>query len=291
MEFWNYKAMKNRCDGHRMRGSAADFRKKFLNQTIIKEDWQKTFVVEAAFEELWCQHDRPFFNVWPPIVEMVDKIDLTSVPADSLPALGMDSVLVRMPRSFDLYHWILLTNPQAMFGGKGVRELILTGEIGRGDAGAIGSIMRGTMLDRVTTATYHNAGGALGAFDYRSASVHATKLMALLCMIRRDQELFSPIVMTRDRAEYMITADEDRKRLLEQRAARKQGLGFDVGREWHETRDTSPHYRNAHLALFWTGKGRSIPVVKLRSGCVVNPRALTEMPTGYFGPETEAATH
>jgi hypothetical protein len=80
-------------------------------------------------------------------------------------------------------------------------------------------------------------------------------------------------------------ADDDEKRWLEERAARVAGRGFDFGRDLQRKSETSPHWRNPHLALFHTGAGRTVPVLKLRAGCVVLPKHLSEIPTGFLGEE------
>ena len=83
-----------------------------------------------------------------------------------------------------------------------------------------------------------------------------------------------------------IEKDEQVRQLIEQRAIRKKGIGYDVGRgltEAKERSETAAHFRNAHLCLFWTGKGRATPVVKLRKGAIVQPKKIFEVPSGYLG--------
>ena len=82
------------------------------------------------------------------------------------------------------------------------------------------------------------------------------------------------------------TGDEQTRRWIEERAARIQGRGFDIGRDLEDERERSPHWRNPHLCLFWTGEGRGTPLLKVRRGGVVIPKALSEVPTGFMGPET-----
>lgn len=77
---------------------------------------------------------------------------------------------------------------------------------------------------------------------------------------------------------------------MENRAARRQGRGFTVGKQLEEDlaaeRSVSPHIRRPHMALFWTGKGRETPRYQLRRGAIVNPRSVTDVPTGYLDRET-----
>ena len=100
-------------------------------------------------------------------------------------------------------------------------------------------------------------------------------------------DLITPIVLAKDRAKYESTDDPDVKLWLENRAATRAGRGFEVGKRLELERETSPHFRNPHLCLFWTGEGRKIPIIQLRSGSVIQRVSMADVPTGYLGPETE----
>jgi hypothetical protein len=131
-------------------------------------------------------------------------------------------------------------------------------------------------------------GDALGCIP--QASRHAgfiIRLLALIGLLSRGEDLITPAILAKDRHEYDATSDEEKKRWLELRAAKRQGVGFDVGRQLERDRAASPHWRSPHLALFHTGPGRGTPVLRLRSGCVVVPKDLSSVPTGYMGPESE----
>jgi hypothetical protein len=126
--------------------------------------------------------------------------------------------------------------------------------------------------------------------DIPHAQLHASfiiRLLAFIGLIARGNDLITPAVLAADRDEYDSTTDESRKRWLEQRSIRRQGSGFDVGRCLENQRMNSPHWRAPHLALFHTGPGRSVPVLKVRSGCVVVPKDYLDVPTGYMGAETQ----
>lgn len=77
------------------------------------------------------------------------------------------------------------------------------------------------------------------------------------------------------------------KKWLEDRAARVMGRGFDVCRQLELERERSPHWRNPHPCLFWIGPGRTEPIIKMRSGAVIQRVSMAEVPTGYLGPETD----
>jgi hypothetical protein len=111
------------------------------------------------------------------------------------------------------------------------------------------------------------------------------RLAVFTSLLARGHDLITPIVLSKDQEKY-DAADESTRRWIEERAARVQGRGFHIGKDLEAERERSPHWRNPHLCLFWTGEGRGKPLLKLRRGGVVIPRALSEVPTGFLGAET-----
>lgn len=63
----------------------------------------------------------------------------------------------------------------------------------------------------------------------------------------------------------------------------KRGPGKPKGIAFGEQIEKSvePHLRNPHLALFWCGPGRTQPVIKMRSGSLVNKVKVKKIPTGF----------
>ncbi len=124
---------------------------------------------------------------------------------------------------------------------------------------------------------------------YGNAKSHAASLMVRLVvfigLLANDQDMLTPVVLSKDRAQYESADDEEIKQWLEKRAIRKMGRGFDVGRLLQAKCDASPHWRNPHFCLFWTGPGRTKPVIRMRSGSVVQKASMADVPTGYLGPE------
>jgi hypothetical protein len=120
---------------------------------------------------------------------------------------------------------------------------------------------------------------------FRSRAEFLYRLAVFTSLLSKGQDLITPVVLAKDQEKY-DAADENTRRWLEERAARIQGRGFDIGKQLEAERERSPHWRNPHLCLFWTGEGRGKPLLKVRRGGVVIPKVLSEVPTGYMGPET-----
>ena len=121
------------------------------------------------------------------------------------------------------------------------------------------------------------------------------EILKLLChlfcgvsILSNDATIVQPIVLNRDLMKYK-SADEATKKYLEERAARINGRGFSVGEkleaELKSESSVSPHIRKPHMALFWTGKGRITPVLKLRRGAYVHRSEVTQVPTGFMDRE------
>lgn len=128
--------------------------------------------------------------------------------------------------------------------------------------------------------------GALAAKELLRVRIEFLyRLAVFTSLLAKGQDLITPIVLSKDQEKY-DAADADTRRWIEERAARIQGRGFHIGKNLEAERELSPHWRNPHLCLFWIGEGRGKPLLKLRRGGVVIPKALSEVPTGFFGAET-----
>lgn len=110
------------------------------------------------------------------------------------------------------------------------------------------------------------------------------RLVQFISLVADGNDLITPAILEKDRAVYARSEDAA-KRWIEERAVRATGRGFELGRKLQEQKECSPHWRNPHMALFHTGEGRTKPVLKMRSGCVVIPRHLSDVPTGFLATE------
>ena len=110
------------------------------------------------------------------------------------------------------------------------------------------------------------------------------KLSVLVSLVAAGNDLITPAILASEQEKYDIEPDEAAKRWMEERAAKIQGRGFDFGRELQTRSEMSPHWRNPHMALYWTGEGRTQPVPKLRAGSIVIPKHLSNVPSGFDCP-------
>lgn len=110
------------------------------------------------------------------------------------------------------------------------------------------------------------------------------RLAVLVSLVAEGNDLITPAVLSSEQDKYDNETNEEAKRWLEERAAQIQGRGFNFGKDLQQRSDSSPHWRNPHMALYWTGPGGSVPVLKLRQGAIVMPKHLADVPTGFDCP-------
>lgn len=116
-----------------------------------------------------------------------------------------------------------------------------------------------------------------------------------VCMIpQSDTTLILPRVLNRDADKFEATGDPK----YVERARRNGVNGWDVGRDLPTAEEMealreqqgvpgrkSPHWRSGYVAVRYTGKGRSIPVLTRIKETFVNKDLLKEVPHGYHGRE------
>lgn len=253
---------------------------------------------ECYRESIWVNAERPYYNIWPPVFDLVKNFRIEGVSTkQAFSQLGEEVLLFRFPVGTDIHKLSTLMvckmstpeHPELCdiawwVGGKSLHVKVPV------DDRPLDEVFQMPLMDAISESEV-KSDDYEGFDDQRWFAV---KLLTTVVMLATDARIIQPVVLAKDRHEFEITDDEYVKQLLATRAIKKSGMkGHDIGRDLHEAIERGelpPHYRNAHLCLFWTGAGRTVPKVKLRSGAMVLPHKLREVPTGYLG-EEEAVTH
>lgn len=311
MHFHDYRTMKPPdC-----RGTAEGYIRELMAAPGGFDERDEPDTYRGALEMGWIGCGRPFYNVHPIAIELCAKTSLNMKWGDILfperylclrfasghEPLGAKSCLVRVPSNAkqttiigfhrSRFSWAsyirktplaaLITTKESSdhnvlwaYPGDSIRDEVIGDTLGRNWSHVIN--------DDLSSVEFQNT---------KKQAQFVIRLLAFIGLLARGTDLITPAILAADRDEYDATSDESRKRWLEERAARRLGRGFDVGRSLEIERSTSPHWRCPHLALFHTGPGRTTPVLKLRSGCVVVPSNMSEVPTGYLGPEKDGEEH
>ncbi|MDX1963666.1 MAG: HNH endonuclease [Pirellulales bacterium] len=309
MQFHQYITVKNRYlrqnkggNGNRIHLTgikSAEFREKIINnfvnamekgQKILSDNFDLSYHFASAEQE-WVDENRPYYNFWPVAISLAKTVRLDlAMKSIELP---FATVLLRFPKGHEPYTvgtalvqideelkimivdcWLADTEKHFFFCGS--YELEESAESFIEKSSKIKP--RVDQWDEKSNAT----------FELEAAKALMMRLVLFVSLLARGEDLVTPIVLSKDQAKYDQTEEEEVKRWLEDRASRRMGRGFDIGKKMQFEKDKSPHWRNPHFCLFWTGEGRLKPVIKMRSGAIIQSLSMAEVPTGYLGPETEA---
>jgi hypothetical protein len=290
MDFYNYITVRDACSKV---GVAADcdanaFYERALSDALAIQSAQ--FFFQLNNERDWEQARRPYYNVWPSIVPMLTKLNL-----------DLDSALIQLPMPALSIRLPTKQNPMT-FQWRGqpfeIRCMLL-GDMGDGQAISVlvdvGETMHNGVCD-VPVYTYSNFPREKGLTVEQSlASLGKNRLAELgvqipsdlvtdcvrlccsLCLLENDPSVIEPDVLSKDRDKFEQGGDQK----YVDKAHRRGKIGWNVGRHI----EVAPHYRRPHMALVWTGRGRTVPKIVPRRGSVVHRELVEKVPSGFGGEE------
>ncbi|NDC55256.1 MAG: GIY-YIG nuclease family protein [Alphaproteobacteria bacterium] len=271
----------------------------------------------------WFEANRPFYNVYPIVEKLVQntKLDLPLSQLKFAPGtlcfrfpkgqepLGIKTALLKID-NFDTHvaqkfcsMFVTSKNPRGEIG------LLVAGsfEVVDDDDRFLIQLPKSVLTEQSKATVEDMLRASLWAFEsgtkvgqilcnetadqivadlplYSRRLYFLFKLTVLISMLASGNDLITPAVLASEQEKYDLETDEAAKRWMEERAAKIQGRGFNFGKDLQRQSELSPHWRNPHMALYWTGEGRTKPVLKLRAGSVVIPKHLSSVPTGYNCP-------
>jgi len=297
MKFHDYRTRRDPA----YKGTSEEYIRQCMVQPAFKDEAQALLgIIELG----WLTHERPYYNVYPVAVELCLKTSLNMKWGNILfphrrlllrfaqghEPFGVTTVLARVPsdaaeKTEVAFH---RTRKDTLYLA---REIELAGHIQtlNQDGHLWVYVAPQSLKDEVIkdTAVDVTSQAGIESSSFSDRTNFLIRLLAFIGLLSRGTDLITPAILSADREEYDATSDDSRKRWLEERAAKRLGRSFDVGRNLEVERQACPHWRMPHLALFHTGPGRSIPELRVRSGCVVIPRDMSKVPTGFFGRESE----
>lgn len=262
----------------------------------------------------WTKAEKPYYNIWTQVIDGLLSVDLKA--DSSYFRLPLDTLLLRFADDNPLrFHYrgdwqvrtVLAYNtdlPVTGSPGKTIRGIGFWVDINescmeqrlQGDDGELQFAQCSRKDGDIPSYLYKHFlceegksidwsfdnipahGSAWRGVRYPDEIVRKiAKIVATICLLNNDSDLVEPVILSKDRPK--LTAAN--KPLLVAKARRKGHVGWDIGRKV----EVAPHVRRAHFALYHTGKGRKIPVIRLRKSTVVQRQRIAEVPTGYLARE------
>jgi len=257
--------------------------KNYVGQEALQD--ASNVVLQLRSEWLWWTNGRPYYNVWPAMVDTLTTFDVTHVPLASFfaapdPHIAIQFSVDNSRQVLGMLVSVLRNVPTEA----GVRDVILFSRhtVERQIVECSGRMIHAVYCDMLAVLpgkqTYSLA--EVGAYyNERPENRWLRNIALAVLLMERTPSLFEPDILRCDCERYDRASTDVRKRLEERAFKRRGQRGYHVGRQL----ETIPHYRRPHPALYWTGKGRRIATVVFRSGCIVKRQAMTTAPTGRLG--------
>lgn len=248
-----------------------------LDESLTALHWQ--------FDSSWIDERRPYYAVYPSLVKMLTKIDLSKVTSSqmTLPQ-GLTSLSIRLPVGHEVgqVRSVWIHQSSLYVDGKDVPGIALGIDHGELVNDAPIYLMRtfpqtdlsieDELEDLPDSASEHR-GKKLSFED----NLSAIRLACTICLLGNDTDILAPEVLSKD-ADRACDQNID---LLVEKARRRGKVGWSLGKNM----ETIPHYRRPHPFLVWTGTGRAVPKIVMRSGSIVHRKAVEAVPTGFQSPE------
>lgn len=115
----------------------------------------------------------------------------------------------------------------------------------------------------------------------KEAQALAIRIALTTCMIADDPDIITRDVLAEKQGEYDSEKNEERKRRAEEKAKNRGVFGWSIGKKF-QGRANSPHYTNTYLAVRYKGKGRKTAEIVAVRGYWTGKDKLTTVPTGHI---------
>jgi hypothetical protein len=256
-----------------------------LGDKDIKE---RAWKHQCQAEWLWEKAKRPFYNVWPTVVDGLSKLKLDISCEAILPVVGNMPNLVNLRFTADKVSNMklfscLATKTLDKDGGRGLGFFCYAGEMTHDDLSdylgkqivanvpvywTLGFNLEGnnTIEEKLS-----QLGSYLSVEEMDLMRVNV-RIYLSIALMKDDPEMIESVILKKD--EKLLNSDNLSE--LVAHARQKGVVGWNVGARVQ----VSPHYRKAHFGLRWTGEGKKIPKVVPIKSSIVHRNLVTEVPTG-----------
>ncbi len=304
MPEWNQWATqyKQYCDEGRPLLSEEDFY--YIAVSKVKKLYHSSGVVP---EYMWIENKRPYYSVYPVATEALLKVKL-DIPATSV-KLPLGQIHIRFPvnagpkvsEEYRLKSVFAVSGEDCSahfesrdhtfkFGAKGKRGFAIWVDYGLKKQFPFFSFL---IKDGSEETVEHVITSALAEQDAsddpevkralavdisrgnssRNALIMGCRLVCGISLLAKDANLIIRDVLSKDDEKYKH-ANEEERRIIEERAVRRGKVGYVVGESW----EVIPHRRRPHLGFRKMRTGWELRPIK---AAIVKRKKLTEVPTGF----------
>lgn len=259
----------------------------------------QTLYMELLAEQDWIDNGRPYYNIWPGMLDpllgvAVDKIDPKYLP------LPLSTLVLRFPATYADIRTVMIHTT--------VVEDTITGEKPETVPGWSLFISTEPVTDKcypiltyskrldTPLPTYEDfleldrrsrerarAKGCSDPYDIstdasRDLIYKALTIAAAIALLRHNPDIIVPKPLSKDEARYEQTGDAT----LIEKAKRKGCFQFDVGKNII----VQPGVRRPHFSIRHMGRVPNlIPTLRPIKGCIVQRKLATSVPTGFMDDE------
>lgn len=253
----------------------------------------RTMANQIGYEHNWIIDKRPYYNIWPSIVEPLRRTRL-DVPGDQI-HLPRNPILLRFAEGKELEvegvqcRSVLASEIEVIEDDEErTRGVCLWCDFGEYQCIEDFEFMVCTYrVFRLSGMTVQEGlDSSSKRFDPITQNEEKllneiVKIVIAVALMNEDEDFFTPDVLGKDRAVYG-SADPERRKVIVERARRRGKFGWDVGKELHQT----PHVVPPYFAVRWMGAKKGKPgsqaVLRPISGYVTHKKLITDVPTGYL---------
>ena len=256
----------------------------------------KMTTMQYASETLWEFCRRPYYKVWPTVIPYLTRIPL-DFPGKMIKVPSVDSICFRLPTERNPLKPIrsALCSKLPVEGAKDRSGLIVhidTGEltdVGDGRMTPVHSFISFPLNDEPLEQFISNMGFidcGLSRPDFERGVLREMLKLIVACFLVAsgdDDNIINPDVLGRDDARFRTTFEKEVKNVIVDRAFRRRGPGWDIGRKYEQGMGGSAvcYIVPPHPQRYWVGKGRTQVIVKTRKGYVCGKDSIVKVPTGY----------
>ena len=299
MDFWQYRTSRLLVNSVMpTKKSTQEFYSETMRSSIQIAD--RATYRQQLIEKAWEADRCPYYRVYPSIIPMLLKLNLE-----------VDTGLIRIPSDLRVFaiHFPKTDHKLSFDDASGHYSIrsILCGPVTLTSAGefydgisiwvdfgetyGISDPSSNPLIKDLTIASYinvpvkkgltveaassmlrHDPSSAYGVIMPENIHTGIIRLVCTICLLENDPTIIEPDVLDKDKAKYEANPTQ----AIVDRAVRRGKRGWNIGRKI----EVIPHVRgDSPFALYWTGKGRTIPIIRHRKGCIVHRELVSKVST------------